>query len=100
MEQNNGLTSKGLSQGSPPTETGQYFLPEWITGVFYGGCWHEVREGTFREGIGTDQGDMAVYEDPFDGQILFITEPITGFRVKKPTPPEPKASVTELHPKK
>lgn len=105
MTHTNGSPSRELSQGSPATDTqvGVYFLPEWVTSIFYGGTWHVVKDGTFREGIATDHGEMSVYEDPFDGEITFVLETITGYRIKKPVdppPPEPKASVTELFPDK
>lgn len=78
-----------------------YFPPQWIVGVFYGGHWHDVEEGSFKEGLVSDHGQMAVYRDPFNQDAVFITEPITGFKVRKPPPPpEPQASVTELYPKK
>lgn len=59
-----------------------------------------VAEGSFKERVDTDHGTMAVYEDPFDGQIMFVKEPITGYRVKKPEAipeEEPKATVTTLN---
>ena len=107
MKHSPGLTNKGSSpdgpatEQPPPTHT-QFFFQEWITSVLYAGQWHMVKEGTFKEGICTDRGEMAVYEDPFDGEILFVMEPITGYRVKKPIPPPPpppQASVTPLHKK-
>lgn len=85
-----------MYQDNPPTEI-QYWFPTWVTGIFYGGQWHDVAQGKFREGVLTDHGDMTAYEDPFSGEKIFITEKITGYRVKEP---EPQASVTELHPKK
>jgi hypothetical protein len=85
---------------STDTQATQYFFPEWVTGVFYGGHWEQVKLGTYQEGIPTDHGDMVTYVDPFDDEIVFVLEPITGYRVKKPQPPpEPQASVTELYPK-
>lgn len=79
----------------------QYFFPEWVTGVFYAGHWEIVKEGSYNEGLPTDHGEMATYLDPFnEDEIVFVLEPITGYRVKKPQPPpEPQASVTELYPK-
>jgi hypothetical protein len=101
MKPNIGSSNRELSQGSQPTEFPEsvYFPPHWIVGVFYGGSWHDVEEGSFKEGICTDHGPMAVYRDPFNKEAIFLTERITGFRVKKPEdPPEPQASVTELYP--
>ena len=58
-----------------------------------------VKVGTFKEGISTDHGPMAFYEDPFEDEGIFVTEEITAYRVKRPPPPpEPKASVTPLFP--
>jgi hypothetical protein len=103
MKPNDGSTSKESSPGDLQTEfpDSVYFPPQWIVGIFYGGRWHDVEEGSFREGIDTDHGPMAVYRDPFNKDAVFLVEPITGFKVRKPEPPpEPKASVTELYPKK
>ena len=109
MKPHNGSIDRESSQDSQPTESepkvGQFFLPEWVVGVLYSGRWHDVKEGTFREGISTDHGDLAVYEDPFDGNVVFVLDSIIGYRVKKPPPlpppveSNPKASITKLFPK-
>ena len=76
----------------------QYFFPEWVTGVFYGGHWHDVKPESFVEDLPTiDHGTMSVYQDPFTQEMVFVVEQITGFKVKKPVPPEPKATVTPIH---
>lgn len=103
MKHSNGSKATGSSPASPatsPTPT-QYFFPSWVSAVFYAGTWNMVKVGTYKEGVETDHGIAAVYEDPFDGELMFVLEPITGYRVKKPEAieePEPKASVTPLFP--
>lgn len=99
MKPSTGSTQRGSSQDNLVIE-GQFFLPEWVVGVFYGGRWNDVKEGSLREGILSDYGEMVVYEDPFAGELVFVLEPITGYKVKKPTPPEPQATVTNLFPDK
>lgn len=97
MKPSHGSTNRESSPASPATNT--YFFPSWVSSVFYGGSWHMVKPGTYKENIETDHGVMVVYEDPFDGEIIFVKEIIKGYRVKKPEPiPEedPKASVTTL----
>ena len=91
-----------MSQDSPSTdvELGNFFLPEWVIGIFFDGHWEQVKEGTFREGIDTDDGPMAVFEDPFGGEVVFVLTDITAYRIKKPEPPpEPQATVHQLHKK-
>src|SRR5689334_22209927 len=101
MKSKSGSSDRVSLPDTPTTEpTTYFFFPEWVIGVFYAGHWDQVKEGTFREGIPTRYGDMVVYEDPFNGELTFVSEPITGYRVKRPTPPEPKASVTPLFPDK
>ena len=88
-----------MSSDDPSTET-QFFFPEWVVGIFYGNHWEQVKPGSFKEGIGTDHGEMAVYEDPFNDEIVFVMEEITAYRIKKPPPPpEPQATVHQLHKK-
>lgn len=105
MRPTGGSTPRESSQDSPLTDETQtqtqFFFPEWIVGVFFGGRWHDVKEGSFREGISTDHGEVSFFEDPFSGEAIFILQPITGYRVKKPqpVPSEPEASVTDLFPK-
>lgn len=105
MKPNSGSPGRESSPASRQAEeSAQYFFPEWVVGVFYGGHWEPVKIGSFKEGVPTDDhGSLVVYEDPFNGEIVFVMEPITGFRVKKPEPippPEPKATVTSLFPEK
>lgn len=90
-----------MSQDSPPTdyEIGKLFLPEWVTEIFYGKNWYPVQPKTYRE-IETDSGDTIVYKDAFSKEIVILLEPVTGWKIKQPEPEEPKATVTELHPKK
>ena len=63
-----------------------------------------VQVGTYKENVETDHGPMTVYEDPFDGEVIFVKEEIKGYRVKKPEAiqeeEEPKATVTNLFDKK
>ena len=79
-----------MFRGNPPTEEQaqtqtQFFFASWVTAIFYGGRWHDVQPGSFKEGIGTDHGEMAVYKDTFNlDEVVFITEPITGYKVKEP----------------
>ena len=100
MTQNDGFSGKESSLGRAGTDPTQFFFPNQIVGIFYGSRWHEVKEGTFKDGIDTaDHGEMSVYMDPFSEEIIFLTEHISGFKIKKPEPPpEPQATVTPLFP--
>lgn len=104
MKPSNGSKATESSPASPATDCAfsptQYFFPSWVSAVFYGSAWNMVKVGTFKEGVETDHGIAAVYEDPFDGELMFVMEPITGYRVKKPEvieEPEPKATVTTMN---
>lgn len=88
MEPPSGSESVASFPVSLSTSATQFFFPEWVTAVFYGCDWHVVKPGSFKEGIATDHGEMAVYQDWFDDELVFVTEPITGYKVKKPTLPE------------
>jgi len=60
-----------------------YFLPEWVTGVFYGGQWHDVQEGSFRPDIKTTYGTSVVYIEDFTKEVVFLEEKITGYKIKQ-----------------
>lgn len=60
-----------------------YFLPEWVTGIFYGGQWHDVQEGTFRTGIKTAYGTSVIYIEDFTKEVVFLREEITGYKIKQ-----------------
>jgi len=62
---------------------GQYFLPEWVVGILYHGDWHEVEEGSLREGVETTRGTMAIYVDAYSKEVIFLKEEITGYRIKQ-----------------
>ena len=70
-----------MSQDKRQTSA-DYFLPEWVVGVLYMGEWHEVAEGTLKEGVETERGTMTVYADQYSGEIVFLKEEITGYRIK------------------
>lgn len=92
-----------MFQDSPPTNSYQLdklFLPEWVTEVYYGGHWYPVEESSYRE-ISTEDGETVVYRDSFSKELVIVTVQIQGWKIKAPPEPEePKATVTELHPKK
>ena len=68
-------------QSDSHTTNRQFFLPEWIKGVHYAGSWHEVKEGTFKEGVPSAHGLISIYQDPYDDQLCFVKAPITGYRM-------------------
>jgi hypothetical protein len=70
-----------LSQDSRQTKK-EYFLPEWVIGVFYGSEWHDVEEGSFRENVETTRGTMMVYVDSYSRELIFLKEEITGYKIK------------------
>jgi hypothetical protein len=69
-----------------------------VTEVFYGCQWHQVRPGSFQR-IKTNAGIAYHYEDPFSEETVFVVTDIKGYKFRKPDPPEPKASITQLHKK-
>jgi len=70
-----------LSQDSQQTKK-EYFLPEWVTEVFYGGEWHDVEEGSFREGVETTRGTMTIYVDSYTRDLVFLKEEVIGYKIK------------------
>lgn len=98
MKPQSGSSTEGSSLDSRSTDTStQFFFDTWVVGVFFGGEWHQVKPGSFNEAVHTDRGEMSVFEDPFNEEIVFVLGEILAYRVKKPPPPEPKASVTPIH---
>lgn len=71
----------GRSPVSQSTNGPEYFLPEWVNEVFYGGQWHEVKEGSLRQGVQTTRGTITIYVDGYSDQIIFLEEKITGYRI-------------------
>lgn len=68
-----------MSQGSPPTK--DYFLPEWVTGVFYGDDWYNIQEGSLKYLL-TSKGVLATYLDPYSNEVVFVrVDMITGWRI-------------------
>ena len=85
------------SLDTPPTsyKIDALFLPEWVTEIYYGGTWYQVKEGTYKEII-TEDGETVVYRDPFSDDLVIITQTVMGWKVKTPEPEEPKAEIIPL----
>ena len=66
---------------SDSLRTDPYFLLEWVIGIFYGGNWHFVEEGSLKEQSGP-RGKRVVYIESYTNEIVFLEEKITGFKIK------------------
>lgn len=71
-----------MGRQSDSLSTDPYFLLEWVTGIFYGSRWHDVREGTLKEQT-TSRGKRLVYVDQYTDEIIFLEERVTGFKIKQ-----------------
>lgn len=60
-----------------------HFLEEWVTSIFYGGEWNDVEDGTLKENVKDVRGLMSTYIDKHTKEVVFITEKITGYRIKQ-----------------
>lgn len=87
-----------MSPVNQPTSRDEYFLPEWVIGVFYGNKWYEVEEGSLKT-ISTERGRMTVYVDEYSKEVVFLSFPITGWRIKqrefRPVVVETQEEITE-----
>lgn len=91
----NGLGSRELSSDNPPTEIGKYFEREWVTEIYYGGEWYQVKPGTYQS-FSTQDGLVYSYEDPVDAESVVVSEEVKGYKFRKPESP---GTVTQLHKK-
>jgi hypothetical protein len=71
----------GRQSDSRSTDGPEYFLEEWVNGIHYGEMWHDVEEGTFKEGILSAHGIITIYQDPYEHLLYIVKVPITGYRI-------------------